>query len=133
MTNFLNVRWANHPEHIASHFRQYRRLMEHWRAVLPVPIHEVQYDEVVENVEGVARRLVAACQLDWEPACLDFHRTKRQVRTASVAQVRQPIYRKSVGRWKNYEPYLADLFAALPPDDRTDSRESRNSGTRNAI
>ena len=68
------------------------------------------------DLEGVARRLVAACRLEWNPACLEFHTTRRPVRTASITQVRQPIYRRSVARWKNYESELADLFAALPVD-----------------
>jgi hypothetical protein len=61
----------------------------------------------------VARRLVAWCGLDWEPACLAFHQTRRPVRTASVTQVRQPIYQRSVGRWRHYEQALAELFAKL--------------------
>ena len=83
-------------------------------AVLPVPLYEVDYEETVADLEGVARRLVAACGLDWEPACLEFYRAQRPVRTASLSQVRQPIYSGSVGRWKNYESALADLFARLP-------------------
>jgi hypothetical protein len=114
MTDFRSIRWANDPEHLASRFRQYRRVMEHWRAVLPLPLHEVVYEEVVDDLEGSARRLLAACGLEWEPACLDFHRTRRPIRTASVGQVRQPIYQHSVARWKNYETALAELFAGLP-------------------
>jgi hypothetical protein len=114
MTDFRSIRWANDPEHIASRFQQYQRIMDHWRAVLPAPIHEIDYEESVADLEGVARRLVAACGLDWEPACLEFHRTKRPIRTASVAQVRQPVYKKSVARWKNYEQELSGLFALLP-------------------
>ncbi len=117
MTDFRSIRWANDPDHIAHRFRQYRRLMDHWRAVLPVPIHEVDYEETVADLEGVARRLLAACGLEWDPACLEFHRTNRPVRTASVTQVRQPVYKQSVARWKNYERELADLFAALPGDE----------------
>jgi tetratricopeptide (TPR) repeat protein len=113
MTDFRSIRWANDPGHIASRFRQYRRLMVHWRAELPVTIHEVDYEETVADLEGVARRLLTACGQEWNPACLEFHSTQRPVRTASVAQVRQPIYTKSVARWKNYERELADLFAAL--------------------
>ncbi len=79
-----------------------------------MPIHHVDYEETVTDLESVARRLVAACGLDWEPACLEFHRTERPVRTASVTQVRQPVYQRSVARWKHYEPSLTDLFAALP-------------------
>jgi tetratricopeptide (TPR) repeat protein len=114
MTDFRSIRWANDPQHLASRFGQYRRVMDHWRAVLPLPVHEVAYEEAVSDLEGVARRLVAACGLDWEPACLDFHRTERPIRTASVVQVRQPVYRQSVDRWKNYESSLAELFACLP-------------------
>jgi tetratricopeptide (TPR) repeat protein len=114
MTDFRSIRWANHPQHIATRFQEYQRLMDHWRSVLPVPLHEVNYEETVTDLEGVARRLLSACGLEWDPVCLEFHHTTRPVRTASVAQVRQPVYKKSVARWKNYENALADLFANLP-------------------
>jgi hypothetical protein len=65
-------------------------------------------------VEGVARRLIEALGLEWNPACLDFHQNRRPIRTSSVLQVRQPIYSRSVGRWKNYETTMTDLFSALP-------------------
>ena len=87
--------------------------MSHWKEVLPVPIHEVNYEETVTDLESVARRLVAACGLAWDPACLEFHRTERPVRTASVMQVRQPVYQRSVARWKHYEPALARPFRGL--------------------
>jgi tetratricopeptide (TPR) repeat protein len=118
MTDFSSIRWANDLGHIASRFRQYRRIMDHWRATMPMAFLEVDYEETVDDLEGVARRLIAACGLDWEPACLEFHRTERPVRTASVTQVRQPVYRRSVARWKNYEPALAELFAALTEGSR---------------
>jgi tetratricopeptide (TPR) repeat protein len=114
MTDFRSLRWANDPGHIAGRFRQYVRLMEHWRKVLPVAIHEVDYEEAVADLEPVARGMVTACGLSWDPVCLEFHRTQRPVRTASVVQVRQPVYTRSAGRWKYYETALADLFAALP-------------------
>ncbi len=66
----------------------------------------------------MARRLVAAFGLEWEPACLDFHRLRRPVRTASATQVRRPIYSQSVARWRNYEAALAELFVRLPATDR---------------
>ena len=113
-TNFRSIKWANDPEHISSRFAQYLRLMDHWRAVLPATIHEVAYEETVYDLDSVARRLIAACGLEWEPSCLDYHKTRRPVRTASVTQVRQPVYRKSVARWRNYNEPLADLFSALP-------------------
>jgi tetratricopeptide (TPR) repeat protein len=116
MTDFRSIRWANDPEHIASRFRQYRRLMRHWQGVLPVPVHEVVYERLIDDFEPEARRLLAACGLDWEPACGRFHETARPVRTASVTQVRQPLFRRGLSRWKHYETALADVFARLPPD-----------------
>jgi tetratricopeptide (TPR) repeat protein len=113
MTNFRQIRWAFDPGHIASRFGAYRRVMDHWRRVLPVPLLEVDYEETVADLEGVARRLVAFCGLEWEQACLAFHENRRPVRTASVSQVRQPIYQRSVARWKHYENALASLFAQL--------------------
>jgi hypothetical protein len=113
ITNFRSIRWANDVEHIAARFREYQRLMEHWRRVLPVPVLEVDYEETVADLPGVARRLVDWCGLEWQPACLAFHEGKRPVRTASVTQVRQPIYTRSVARWRNYEQTLGELFTAL--------------------
>jgi tetratricopeptide (TPR) repeat protein len=116
MTDFRSITWANDAGHIASRITRYHRLMSHWRTTLPVPLVEVDYEETVADLEGTARRLLSACGLQWHPACLEFHRLERPVRTASVTQVRQPIYTRSVARWRNYERELAALFAALPPD-----------------
>jgi tetratricopeptide (TPR) repeat protein len=113
MTHFRDVRWANDQRHIASRFHEYQRMMEHWRQVLPVPLLEVDYEETVADLEGVARKLVAWCGLAWEPACLEFHRAKRPVRTASAVQVRRPVFKTSVGRWKHYEQSLAPLLDGL--------------------
>jgi tetratricopeptide (TPR) repeat protein len=113
---FDNIPWASDPECMGSRFREYLRVMAHWRAILPVPIHEVNYEDTVADLERVAQKLLAACGLEWEPACLEFHQTPRRVRTASISQVRKPIYQRSVGRWKSYETELADLFRALPMD-----------------
>jgi hypothetical protein len=113
MTHFEEVLWASDQQHIASRLYEYQRIMEHWRKVLPVPLLEVDYEETVADLEGVARKLVAYCGLEWEPACLEFQQAKRSVRTVSAVQVRQPVYRTSVGRWKHYEHALAPLFARL--------------------
>ena len=88
--------------------------MAHWRAMLP-PTHflEVEYEAVVDDLEGQARRMIAFLGLPWDPACLEFHRTKRPVRTASVNQVRKPIYRGSVGRWRAHAAQLGPLLKAL--------------------
>jgi tetratricopeptide (TPR) repeat protein len=115
MTNFRHIRWANDPDHIAARFADYRRVLDHWRRVLLVPLLEVDYEETVVDLEGVARRLVSWCGLEWEAGCLAFHEGKRPVRTASVTQVRQPIYTRSLARWKHYEAALGSLFAKLCP------------------
>jgi tetratricopeptide (TPR) repeat protein len=128
MTNFRQIRWAAHQEDIATRFLDYQRLMDHWRAVLPVEVFEVEYEETVADLEGVARRLVAWCGLEWEPGCLNFHQTRRPIKTASVTQVRQPIYQRSVARWKHYEPALAPLFEKLEP-----LLESRDSQANRAV
>ena len=114
MTQFQEVRWANDQRHIVSRFHEYQRIMAHWREVLPVPLLEIDYEETVTDLEAVARRLVGWCGLEWEPACLEFQQVKRPVSTASLVQVRQPIFTTSVGRWKHYEPFLAGLLDALP-------------------
>jgi len=103
MTDFRYLNWTNDFRHIASHFGDYRRIMEHWRSVLPVPMLEVDYESTVADLEGTARRLIDWCGLAWQESCLNFHERRHPVRTASVNQVRKPIYRNSVGRWKNYE------------------------------
>ena len=124
-TNFRKIPWANDFDHIASRFSAYRRILEHWAKVLPVPILEVDYEETVDDLEGVARRLVDWCGLDWEPACLAFHQSGNPVQTASMNQVRQPIYRRSVERWRNYEADLGPLFARLEEiGSRADPRPS---------
>lgn len=118
MTNFRHIRWANDPEHVANRFHEYQRLMDHWRRVLPVPLLEVDYEDTVADLEGVARRLIDWIGLEWEAACLSFHTSSRPVRTASVSQVRQPIYTRSVQRWKHYETELASLFGQLPQTEQ---------------
>jgi Sulfotransferase family len=113
ITNFKQIRWACDQEDIASRIKDHLRIMEHWRAVLPVPVLEIDYEQTVEDLEGVARKMVEFCGLEWDPACLAFHESKRTVRTASLSQVRQPVYKKSVQRWKNYEEPLKPLFALI--------------------
>lgn len=98
---------------LGRYWREYARLMAHWKEVLPNPILELRYEELVADPEAAGRRLVDHLGLDWHAACLDFHRSGYETRTASLYQVRQPIYRSSVGRWRRYERFLAPLQAAL--------------------
>jgi hypothetical protein len=113
MTNFLEVRWACDPYQISKCIAEHNRLIDHWRRVLPVPMLDVEYEALVTDFEPNARAIVAWCGLEWHRDCLEFHKTQRTVRTASVKQVRQPIYSTSIGRWKKYERSLAALFAKL--------------------
>src|SRR5262249_12568465 len=113
---FQNFKWMPHAaslEDIAFHHGQYERLMEHWRRVLPLPVHEVVYEELVADPPAVSRALVAACGLDWDKRCLSFYRTDRVVQTASKLQVRRPIYGSSVGRSKAFRAYLEPLRRTL--------------------
>jgi hypothetical protein len=99
---------------LGRYYRSYRNLMLHWRRVLPTGrILDVHYEELVADLQGVTRRMVAHCGLEWDARCLDFHRTERTIRTASAVQVRRPIYRGSVGRWRKYQTFLAPLFDEL--------------------
>jgi tetratricopeptide (TPR) repeat protein len=100
-------------EDLARYYRSYLELMGHWDRVLPGWVLRVRYEDLVGDLEGGVRRILAFCKLDYEPACLDFHRTPRSVRTASSEQVRQPIYRESLEQWRSYEPWLAPLESAL--------------------
>ncbi|MHB8404498.1 MAG: sulfotransferase [Gammaproteobacteria bacterium] len=95
-------------------YRLYEELMQHWRAALPPGrILEVRYEDVVTDLETHARRLLEFCGLPWDEACLRFHEHRRPVKTASLAQVRQPIYASSVGRWRRYAQHLEPLRQAL--------------------
>jgi tetratricopeptide (TPR) repeat protein len=99
---------------LGRYYGTYSRLMAHWRAVLPPGlVLEVRYEDVVADLEGQARRIVAHCGLPWEEACLAFHRSRRPVQTASSVQVRQPLYASSVGRWRDYANELEPLRKAL--------------------
>jgi tetratricopeptide (TPR) repeat protein len=100
-------------DEIGRYYRDYVRLMSHWDEVLPGRVLRVDYEAVVENTEEQVRRLLAYCGLEFESACLDFHRTERVVRTASSEQVRQPIYKGAVEQWRNYEPHLVPLREAI--------------------
>lgn len=99
--------------HLGAYYRQYQRLMEHWKSALHIPYMEVQYEDLVENQEAVTRQLIDFCGLDWDERCLRFHEADRVVTTHSYDQVRRPLYKKSVARWKHYEAGLGPLIEAL--------------------
>jgi tetratricopeptide (TPR) repeat protein len=98
---------------IARYYRTYLELMAHWDAVLPGRVLRVQHEDVVADLEGSVRRMLDHCGLPFEPACVEFHKTERSVRTPSSEQVRQPIFRDGLDQWKRYEPWLEPLRLAL--------------------
>jgi tetratricopeptide (TPR) repeat protein len=100
-------------EDIARYYRNYVELMAHWDTALPGRILRVQHEELVEDLEGNVRRLLEFCGLDFEPQCLEFHKTERSVRTASSEQVRRPIFKEGLDQWRNFEPWLEPLKRAL--------------------
>jgi tetratricopeptide (TPR) repeat protein len=100
-------------EELGRFHRMYARLMQGWEVALPGRMLQLRYEDLVQDFEAQVRRLVSYCGLPWDEACLRFHESRRSVRTASLAQVRRPIYANSVGRWRNYEKELAPLKAAL--------------------
>ena len=99
---------------LGRYYRGYSELMAHWRSVLPPGVMlDVSYENVVDDLEGEARRLIHFCGLPWDDRCIAFHRTGRPVRTASAVQVRQPLFRSSLERWRNYEAWLSPLLDEL--------------------
>jgi hypothetical protein len=95
------------------YYRTYLELMRHWDQALPSRVLRVHHEDVVADLEGSVRRMLDYCGLAFEPACIEFHKTKRSVRTPSSEQVRQPIFRDGLDQWKAYEPWLEPLKDAL--------------------
>lgn len=110
-----NIQFANNLETLGKYYLDYRRLMAHWERVLPGRIFNLSYERMVSDTDAQVRALLAHCGLEWEDACLRFHETRRGVRTPSRWQVRQPIYSRSVLRWRNYEAHLEPLRRMLAP------------------
>ena len=100
---------------IGQYYRDYVELMDHWDQAIPGFVLRVQYEDVVDDLESQVRRILDFCGLEFEPACVEFYKTKRSVRTPSSEQVRQPIYRAGVDQWRHFEPYLEPLKTALGP------------------
>jgi tetratricopeptide (TPR) repeat protein len=111
------LRYTSDLGELGRVYRRYLDLMSHWRRLLPPgAMLEIRYEELVDDLEAQARRLIDYCGLAWDPRCIAFHETERSVRTASVIQVRQPLYRSSLQRWRRFEKYLGPLIEALGPE-----------------
>ncbi len=100
-------------EELGRYYIGYRRLMDHWHASLPGAIHSLSYEALVADQIGETRKLLDYCGLDWEDACVDFHRNVAPITTASAVQVRQPLYRTSVAQWRHYAAQLEPLGSQL--------------------
>ncbi len=112
--NKNNIAFSYDLQALGHYYNRYNALMEHWHAVLPAgTILDSRYEDMVENTEAQARRVLDYIGLPWDEQCLDFHKNKRRVKTASQAQVQKPIYKSSVARWKSYEKYLGSLAELL--------------------
>jgi tetratricopeptide (TPR) repeat protein len=109
--------YATDLDDLAFYYRQYERLMAHWRQVLDIPLLEVSYAELVADLEGQARKMVDFLGLEWEDSCLDFHKSRRATATASWDQVRQPVHTRSVARWQHYRDHLGPLIAEFGDND----------------
>ncbi len=111
MTQFGKIQWSNRWEDLESRIHEYLDLMEHWKTVLPGRFLEIDYEELVDNQEEQTRRLLEWIGVEWDSKCLSFHESDRLVRTASITQVREPIYKRSVDRWRRYEPFFPSLMS----------------------
>jgi tetratricopeptide (TPR) repeat protein len=100
-------------EDIARYYRTYLELMRHWDRVLPGRVLRMQHEDVVDDLPGSVRRMLDFCGLEFEPQCIEFHKTERSIRTASSEQVRQPLFREGLDQWKHFEPWLEPLKLAL--------------------
>ena len=109
---------------LGRYYRRYEALMAHWRNALRIPILDVRYEALVADQETMTRQLIEFCGLRWDERCLRFYESDRVVVTPSYDQVRQPVYKKSVARWKNYEKYLDPLKEGLGLRDDSDGRTS---------
>lgn len=112
MNFFGHHPYTSNLDYLGRHYKDYQRLMSHW-SELNIPMFEIQYEDLVEDPEKWSKQLIDYCGLDWEEDCLRFYENGRRTRTASYDQVRQPIYKNAVARWKNYESHLNPLFQAL--------------------
>lgn len=111
MTDFGIGHYYSHDlKHLGTFYNDYKRCMEHWKTVVNLPMLEVRYEDVVADLEGQARRMLEFLDLPWDEGCLKFHESKRPVATASKDQVRRPLYKSSMGRWKHYEKHLGPLI-----------------------
>lgn len=110
-------RFSHDLDHLAGVYRDYQRLMAHWRAILPLELLEVDYERLIHEPESSIRTMLSFCGLERDDRCLDFHRNARPVATASFWQVRQPLYTDAIGRWRRYRRHLQPLLKRFEQHD----------------
>lgn len=105
--------WMHSPEDIGEYYKHYHQLMDHWHQALPCPIHSIQYEALIDDPENQLRALLAFLELEWEEDCLNFHQNDRVADTVSIWQVKQPLYKSSDGKWKQYESQLQPFINTI--------------------
>ena len=110
---FVDLPYACAFDNLAAYYAQHTRAMQHWREVLPTPITNIRYEDLVLNPETIIPQVVAAAGLEWDDRCMDFHSHDRSVITTSMWQVRRPMFKSSIGKWKRFESHLGELKAEL--------------------
>lgn len=115
-----NYRFAYDLKTIGQFYREYEKLMRHWHEVMPGDIYDISYEALTQNPEDEIRKLVAACELDWQDNCLNFSQSEAVVKTASAFQARQPMYTSSVALWEKYQPFLQPLLDELERPDQAE-------------
>ena len=117
--NFLSIyknffpeglEWSYNEENLVNYIKNYKLLMEYWRKKFPNNIYDLNYEELIKNPEIEIRNMIKFCDLEWQNKCLDFHKTKRSIKTLSVAEARKPIYKSSLSGSSNFEGYLKKSF-----------------------
>lgn len=108
--------WSYDLVELGRYYNTYASIMRHWKEVMPDAFMEINYEDLIRDFEASARRLVKYCGLPWDEACMKFYETKRAVKTASLAQVRKPIYATSMDKWRRYEKFLTPLLETLDPE-----------------
>jgi tetratricopeptide (TPR) repeat protein len=114
----VGMPWSTDLRDIGLYYREYERLMDHWRGVVDTPLLEVKYEDLINDQEAWSRRIIEFCGLDWDDHCLRFHETGRAVATLSYDQVRRPMYRSAIKRWQRFEAHLDPLKEALGVESR---------------
>ena len=106
-----DMRFTYSQNAIGNYYKNYQKLMEHWKKVLPKNfIFHLKYEDMIKDTENQAKKLTEFLGLEWDPNCLNFYNNKRNVKTASMMQVRKPIYKSSISRWKNFSINLSPLI-----------------------